>query len=142
MGRGWGRDGGALRTRACSWFWITTRLVLTLARVVLLIFAKTEFSDFDLGTKRLLGFDGTERSDLCRSGNEEKLMALLTPLNVNCHASDGRKVNEADAAGADVAALTRLEEPRWSGSLSVPLTRLALLGAAVALADPPPSSLV
>lgn len=29
---------------------------------------------------------------LCRSGNEEKLMALLTPLNVNCHASDGRKV--------------------------------------------------
>ncbi|KAK3555411.1 hypothetical protein QTP86_015697 [Hemibagrus guttatus] len=29
---------------------------------------------------------------LCfRSGNEEKLMALLTPLNVNCHASDGRK---------------------------------------------------
>lgn len=27
-----------------------------------------------------------------RSGNEEKMMALLTPLNVNCHASDGRKV--------------------------------------------------
>uniref|UniRef100_A0A674AXR6 Poly [ADP-ribose] polymerase n=1 Tax=Salmo trutta TaxID=8032 RepID=A0A674AXR6_SALTR len=27
-----------------------------------------------------------------RSGNEDKLMALLTPLNVNCHASDGRKV--------------------------------------------------
>uniref|UniRef100_A0A8C2XNG3 Poly [ADP-ribose] polymerase n=1 Tax=Cyclopterus lumpus TaxID=8103 RepID=A0A8C2XNG3_CYCLU len=26
-----------------------------------------------------------------QSGNEEKLMALLTPLNVNCHASDGRK---------------------------------------------------
>uniref|UniRef100_A0A2K6JPB7 Poly [ADP-ribose] polymerase n=1 Tax=Rhinopithecus bieti TaxID=61621 RepID=A0A2K6JPB7_RHIBE len=26
-----------------------------------------------------------------RSGNEEKMMALLTPLNVNCHASDGRK---------------------------------------------------
>ncbi|KAJ8406825.1 hypothetical protein AAFF_G00297410 [Aldrovandia affinis] len=26
-----------------------------------------------------------------RSGNEDKLMALLTPLNVNCHASDGRK---------------------------------------------------
>lgn len=29
---------------------------------------------------------------LLRSGNEDKLMALLTPLNVNCHASDGRKV--------------------------------------------------
>ena len=28
----------------------------------------------------------------CRSGQEEQLMALLTPLNVNCHASDGRKV--------------------------------------------------
>lgn len=27
-----------------------------------------------------------------RSGNEEKMMSLLTPLNVNCHASDGRKV--------------------------------------------------
>ena len=30
----------------------------------------------------------------CRSGNEEKLMTLLTPLNVNCHASDGRKVGD------------------------------------------------
>ena len=29
-------------------------------------------------------------SKIC-SGNEEKLLALLTPLNVNCHASDGRK---------------------------------------------------
>ena len=28
--------------------------------------------------------------EIC-SGNEEKLLALLTPLNVNCHASDGRK---------------------------------------------------
>ncbi|KAL5021722.1 hypothetical protein ScPMuIL_000877 [Solemya velum] len=27
-----------------------------------------------------------------RSGNEEKMMALLTPLNVNCHASDGRNL--------------------------------------------------
>ncbi|QQP51707.1 Poly polymerase, partial [Caligus rogercresseyi] len=26
-----------------------------------------------------------------RSGNEEKLLSLLSPLNVNCHASDGRK---------------------------------------------------
>ena len=31
----------------------------------------------------------------CRSGQEEKLMALLTPLNVNCHASDGRKVRSS-----------------------------------------------
>jgi len=28
-----------------------------------------------------------------RSGNEEKMMTLLTPLNVNCHASDGRKAS-------------------------------------------------
>uniref|UniRef100_A0A669F975 Poly [ADP-ribose] polymerase n=1 Tax=Oreochromis niloticus TaxID=8128 RepID=A0A669F975_ORENI len=40
--------------------------------------------------------EGLPCSDISRcfldeSGNEEKLMALLTPLNVNCHASDGRK---------------------------------------------------
>ena len=30
--------------------------------------------------------------DVCVwAGNEEKLLSLLTPLNVNCHASDGRK---------------------------------------------------
>ncbi|PRD25830.1 UNVERIFIED_CONTAM: Tankyrase-1 [Trichonephila clavipes] len=33
-----------------------------------------------------------ELLEAARSGNEEKLMALLTPINVNCHASDGRKV--------------------------------------------------
>ena len=33
-----------------------------------------------------------ELLEAARSGNEEKMMALLTPLNVNCHASDGRKV--------------------------------------------------
>ncbi|XP_076418944.1 poly [ADP-ribose] polymerase tankyrase-2 isoform X4 [Peromyscus maniculatus bairdii] len=32
-----------------------------------------------------------ELLESARSGNEEKMMALLTPLNVNCHASDGRK---------------------------------------------------
>ncbi|KAF7216893.1 transcript variant X1 [Nothobranchius furzeri] len=32
-----------------------------------------------------------ELLEAARGGNEEKLMALLTPLNVNCHASDGRK---------------------------------------------------
>jgi len=26
-----------------------------------------------------------------RSGDDAKLSSLLTPLNVNCHASDGRK---------------------------------------------------
>ncbi|XP_070782929.1 poly [ADP-ribose] polymerase tankyrase-2-like [Enoplosus armatus] len=32
-----------------------------------------------------------ELLESARSGDEEKLKALLTPLNVNCHASDGRK---------------------------------------------------
>ncbi|CAL8318004.1 unnamed protein product [Lota lota] len=32
-----------------------------------------------------------ELLEAARSGNEEKLMALLTPINVNCHARDGRK---------------------------------------------------
>ncbi|XP_073209939.1 poly [ADP-ribose] polymerase tankyrase-2 isoform X4 [Lepidochelys kempii] len=32
-----------------------------------------------------------ELLESARGGNEEKMMALLTPLNVNCHASDGRK---------------------------------------------------
>lgn len=36
---------------------------------------------------------GNPLLSIYRSGNEEKLMALLTPLNVNCHASDGRKVS-------------------------------------------------
>ena len=35
-----------------------------------------------------------ELLEAARSGNEEKLMALLTTLNVNCHASDGRKVSQ------------------------------------------------
>ena len=28
---------------------------------------------------------------MAKSGQEEQLVRLLTPLNVNCHASDGRK---------------------------------------------------
>ena len=30
--------------------------------------------------------------EAARTGNEEVLAALITPLNVNCHADDGRKV--------------------------------------------------
>ncbi len=33
-----------------------------------------------------------ELLEAARTGNTEILMALLTPLNVNCHAGDGRKV--------------------------------------------------
>ena len=43
--------------------------------------------------KKHCNFIGIDLLPFCRSGNEEKLMALLTPLNVNCHASDGRKVS-------------------------------------------------
>lgn len=32
-----------------------------------------------------------ELLEAARSGNEDKILSLLTPLNVNCHASDGRK---------------------------------------------------
>ena len=32
-----------------------------------------------------------EMLEAARNGNEERLAALLTPLNVNCHAMDGRK---------------------------------------------------
>ena len=32
-----------------------------------------------------------ELLEAARNGNEEQLNGLLTPLNVNCHASDGRK---------------------------------------------------
>ncbi|XP_073442034.1 poly [ADP-ribose] polymerase tankyrase-2 isoform X1 [Dendrobates tinctorius] len=40
-----------------------------------------------------------ELLESARSGNEEKMMALLTPLNVNSHASDGRKVKVYTATG-------------------------------------------
>lgn len=32
-----------------------------------------------------------ELLEACRTGTKENLAALLTPLNVNCHASDGRR---------------------------------------------------
>lgn len=32
-----------------------------------------------------------ELLEAARLGDEERLMTLLTPLNVNCHASDGRR---------------------------------------------------
>ena len=32
-----------------------------------------------------------ELLEAARAGSEDRLLTLLTPLNVNCHASDGRK---------------------------------------------------
>ncbi|XP_007894914.1 poly [ADP-ribose] polymerase tankyrase-2 isoform X4 [Callorhinchus milii] len=54
---------------------------------------RTAFDLADLSAKAVLTGDykKDELLETARSGNEEKLMSLLTPLNVNCHASDGRK---------------------------------------------------
>jgi len=54
---------------------------------------KTATDVADIGTKPVLTgeYKKEELLEASRSGNEEKLMSLLTPLNVNCHASDGRK---------------------------------------------------
>jgi len=55
---------------------------------------KTALDVADPLTKPVLTGTDYKKDDLleaARSGNEEKLLALLTPLNVNCHASDGRK---------------------------------------------------
>lgn len=41
-----------------------------------------------------------ELLEAARNGNEEKLMSLLTHLNVNCHASDGRKSTVSDLKSA------------------------------------------
>ena len=52
-----------------------------------------EFDDcFNCGLVLTGEYKKDELLEAARSGNEEKLMSLLTPLNVNCHASDGRKV--------------------------------------------------
>ena len=54
---------------------------------------KTPVDVSDPETKLVLmgEFKKDELLEAARSGNEDKLMSLLTPLNVNCHASDGRK---------------------------------------------------
>lgn len=40
-----------------------------------------------------------ELLEAARSGAEDRLLALLTPLNVNCHASDGRRSTPLHLAG-------------------------------------------
>ena len=54
---------------------------------------KTATDVADVATKPVLTgeYKKEDLLEASRSGNEEKLMSLLTPLNVNCHASDGRK---------------------------------------------------
>lgn len=54
---------------------------------------KTPLDLADTSTRPVLTgeYRKDELLEAARSGNEETLLALLTPLNVNCHASDGRK---------------------------------------------------
>lgn len=54
---------------------------------------KTSLDMADSSTRSVLTgeYRKDELLEAARSGNEEKLMSLLTSLNVNCHASDGRK---------------------------------------------------
>ncbi|XP_034781886.1 poly [ADP-ribose] polymerase tankyrase-2-like isoform X2 [Acipenser ruthenus] len=54
---------------------------------------KTSFDLAEPSAKSVLTgeYKKDELLESARGGNEEKMMALLTPLNVNCHASDGRK---------------------------------------------------
>lgn len=54
---------------------------------------KTAYDLADSSMKSVLTGDyrKDELLEASRSGNEDKLMSILTRLNVNCHASDGRR---------------------------------------------------
>ncbi|XP_024083143.1 tankyrase isoform X2 [Cimex lectularius] len=54
---------------------------------------KTPLEVADQATRAVLTgeYKKEELLEAARTGNEERLLALLTPLNVNCHASDGRR---------------------------------------------------
>lgn len=43
-----------------------------------------------------------ELLEAAKFGNEEKLMKLWTPLNINCHANDGRKSTPLHLAGKKI----------------------------------------
>lgn len=54
---------------------------------------KTPVDLADANTKPILTgeYRKDELLEAARLGDEQKLLELLNPLNVNCHASDGRK---------------------------------------------------
>ena len=54
---------------------------------------KTALDLAEAGTRAVLSgeYRKEEVLEAARSGAEDKLTALLNPLNVNCHASDGRR---------------------------------------------------
>ena len=50
----------------------------------------------------LLGnYKKDELLEAARTGSEETLLSLITPLNVNCHAEDGRKVGGVPLCSSD-----------------------------------------
>lgn len=61
--------------------------------LTLLFLGKIPLDVADPSTRPVLTGDyrKEELLEAARSGNEDKILSLLTPLNVNCHASDGRK---------------------------------------------------
>ena len=61
--------------------------------IVFIILGKIPLDVADNTTRPVLTGDyrKEELLEAARSGNEDKILSLLTPLNVNCHASDGRK---------------------------------------------------
>lgn len=54
---------------------------------------KTALELADASTRPVLtgDFKKEDLLEAARSGAEDRLLALLNPLNVNCHASDGRR---------------------------------------------------
>ncbi|RXN01133.1 Tankyrase-2 [Acipenser ruthenus] len=72
---------------------------------------KTSFDLAEPSAKSVLTgeYKKDELLESARGGNEEKMMALLTPLNVNCHASDGRK-HGACVNAVDLWQFTSLHE--------------------------------
>lgn len=55
---------------------------------------KTALDSADASARTVLSgeYKKEELLESARSGSEEKMLQLITPLNVNCHAADGRKV--------------------------------------------------
>ena len=96
-GRGWGGRKGEISTRIIT---DCTSLCIVLLQhgadaAIRNSDGKTALDLAEPTAKLVLTGDykKDELLEAARTGNEEVLMALISPLNVNCHADDGRKVN-------------------------------------------------
>ncbi len=75
------------------------------------MFKAAEVNEHDEDVRALLAghYKTAEVLEAARTGDEEKLLKLLTPLNVNCHASDGRKSTPLHlAAGYNRTAIVKI----------------------------------